>query len=463
MRQRLLPLRGGQHPTTAGRRTGATRTKRVTPVAQSLLDLQRTAGNAAVTTLLSAQRDDGDAASAPRTDIGFSRAQFDLGEAAYEAGDYETARTHLLSSYLAATRAHQGNLAFSLGQVHRRLARFGEAIDWFQEALAAGTRRGEDAMAGMQACRDALATAAGEHVNRPEGGGQNGDFARAQFDLGQAAYEAGDYETARTHLLSSYLAATRAHQGNLAFSLGQVHRRLARFAEAIDWFQEALAAGTRRGEDAMTGMQVCRDALAVAAGEQINRPESSTPGDPNTPRGTVREGSSGDDVIHLQRRLNTLRVGAPVAATLAVEGAFDARVFARIVILQEVLGLGVDGVVGAATWAALESTESLTTPSNGGTTQPLPSGWRPTLRRGSVGPWVGRLQRTLNASSASAGPPLIDDSRFGPRTRSRVVLFQESNGLMPDGVVGPATWTDLANVAGASAAEPEPAMAGAAG
>ncbi len=57
---------------------------------------------------------------------------------------------------------------------------------------------------------------------------------------------------------------------------------------------------------------------------------------------------------------------------------------------------------------------------------------RPTLRRGSHGPFVEALQMYL-------GVQPIDGS-FGPATEAMVRVFQEDHGLVPDGIVGPRTW-----------------------
>jgi peptidoglycan hydrolase-like protein with peptidoglycan-binding domain len=64
---------------------------------------------------------------------------------------------------------------------------------------------------------------------------------------------------------------------------------------------------------------------------------------------------------------------------------------------------------------------------------------RPTLRYGSQGPDVtylqGRLQRL--------GYDLMADGVFGDGTQERVIEFQQSHGLVPDGVVGQNTWQAL--------------------
>lgn len=76
-------------------------------------------------------------------------------------------------------------------------------------------------------------------------------------------------------------------------------------------------------------------------------------------------------------------------------------------------------------------------------------GTTPTLRRGSTGPAVKKLQEALNARGAE--PPLKVDGIFGPKTEAAVRAFQEQNGLAPDGVAGPDTWGAL----GAAAATPD--------
>ncbi|MBI4818148.1 MAG: peptidoglycan-binding protein [Deltaproteobacteria bacterium] len=62
------------------------------------------------------------------------------------------------------------------------------------------------------------------------------------------------------------------------------------------------------------------------------------------------------------------------------------------------------------------------------------------LRRGSHGPEVEELQRSLNG----AGAKLPVNGQFGPRTEEALKSLQTSAGLEPSGVVGPATRAALA-------------------
>ena len=64
----------------------------------------------------------------------------------------------------------------------------------------------------------------------------------------------------------------------------------------------------------------------------------------------------------------------------------------------------------------------------------------PVLREGASGPDVTALQRKLQERGFSPGQI---DSEFGPATEAAVMAFQRSQGLLPDGIVGPRTATAL--------------------
>lgn len=64
------------------------------------------------------------------------------------------------------------------------------------------------------------------------------------------------------------------------------------------------------------------------------------------------------------------------------------------------------------------------------------------LRKGSTGPLVATLQRTLNAV-AQLDPALPTTGQFGPLTEAAVRRFQESRGLTVDGIVTAETWAAL--------------------
>lgn len=71
------------------------------------------------------------------------------------------------------------------------------------------------------------------------------------------------------------------------------------------------------------------------------------------------------------------------------------------------------------------------------------------IRRGSTGPSVVTIQTELNRISQNypAIPKVpVVDGIFGVRTEAAVRKFQEIFNLMPDGIVGPATWYALVRI-----------------
>lgn len=58
---------------------------------------------------------------------------------------------------------------------------------------------------------------------------------------------------------------------------------------------------------------------------------------------------------------------------------------------------------------------------------------------GSKGDWVKLLQIYLGFRGFVLNP----DGDFGSKTRTVLMEFQKNNGLKPDGVVGPATWSKI--------------------
>tara|TARA_R110000822_G_scaffold92458_4_gene213293 strand:+ start:1811 stop:2359 length:549 start_codon:yes stop_codon:yes gene_type:complete len=62
---------------------------------------------------------------------------------------------------------------------------------------------------------------------------------------------------------------------------------------------------------------------------------------------------------------------------------------------------------------------------------------RPVVKRGSRNASVGVLQRALKIKA---------DNIFGAQTEAKVKAFQKINGLVPDGIVGNATWGKLASL-----------------
>jgi len=137
---------------------------------------------------------------------------------------------------------------------------------------------------------------------------------------------------------------------------------------------------------------------------------------------TLRQGARGAAVTTLQNKLKAAGFN-PGAA----DGVFGAKTLAAVKAFQRARGLQSDGIVGPKTWSALN-----TVGSSGG------SG--PTLRQGARGEPVRALQARLNVLGFKSGTA---DGVFGAKTLAAVKAFQQSRGLVADGVVGPKTWDKL--------------------
>jgi peptidoglycan hydrolase-like protein with peptidoglycan-binding domain len=143
----------------------------------------------------------------------------------------------------------------------------------------------------------------------------------------------------------------------------------------------------------------------------------------SAPSVTLRQGSKGDEVVKLQSCLNYI-----MNAGLTVDGVFGAKTLAAVKNFQSKYGLSVDGVVGPATISKMNALLANSTTVTTTTTS--------TLRQGSTGSEVSKLQRCLNYIMGSG---LSVDGKFGANTFTAVQNFQRSYGLSVDGVVGPAT------------------------
>ncbi|MFG2924876.1 glycoside hydrolase domain-containing protein [Streptomyces sp. NPDC048305] len=133
---------------------------------------------------------------------------------------------------------------------------------------------------------------------------------------------------------------------------------------------------------------------------------------------TVRSGSTGEQVKAAQCLLKAAGFdpGTP-------DGIFGSGTATAARNFQSSKGLTADGVVGARTWTALLSRGAATT-----------------VRNGSTGEAVSRLQRAL---TAALGRTVSVDGVFGAGTEQAVRDYQSSRGLGSDGVVGAATWGAL--------------------
>jgi peptidoglycan hydrolase-like protein with peptidoglycan-binding domain len=127
---------------------------------------------------------------------------------------------------------------------------------------------------------------------------------------------------------------------------------------------------------------------------------------------TQSAGNRGVDVQAIQHLLT--QHGHPVDPI----GVFGPQTTTATRAFQSEHGLGVDGIVGPATWAALV----------------------PTIRQGDTGSAVRALQVELNEKRRIS---LAVNGTFDAATANAVRDFQSHAGIGVDGIAGPVTWRNL--------------------
>ena len=160
---------------------------------------------------------------------------------------------------------------------------------------------------------------------------------------------------------------------------------------------------------------------------------------------TLREGSSGNDVLTLQQKLKDLGY-----YTGELTGSYGSLTKEAVRLYQRANDLGSDGIAGPKTLSKLNATPSTGTGSTTGTTTggTTSSGvtdesnkvTNQVLRYGDRGDVVRNLQQRLKDLGYLAGSA---DGVFGQATDAALRSFQTSNGLAADGIAGSKTQTVL--------------------
>ena len=172
---------------------------------------------------------------------------------------------------------------------------------------------------------------------------------------------------------------------------------------------------------------------------------SSYPGSP------LRLGSVGEAVAVVQTSLNRISQNYPAIPKIQpVTGIFGEDTEYSVRQFQRIFNLASDGVVGKATWYKLVYlyvgvTRLSELISEGQTFYKVQFQYPGVLREGDTGTEVQVLQYMLAvlAEFDEVIPPLTVDGVFGPSTANAVQSFQRQTDLLPDGVVGEATWDAL--------------------
>jgi peptidoglycan hydrolase-like protein with peptidoglycan-binding domain len=166
-------------------------------------------------------------------------------------------------------------------------------------------------------------------------------------------------------------------------------------------------------------------------------------------------GSTGDAVLRMQNQLNRIRANFPAIPQIPnPNGTFDAATQNAVRVFQRTFNLVQDGIVGRSTWNKIQQTFAAVTElaALGGEGERIglsPTAPTVTIRQGARGADVVHTQFLLNYISQfyPEVPSVIQDSIFGASTTAAVQAFQRRFGLPADGVVGPATWARMYEVA----------------
>lgn len=157
----------------------------------------------------------------------------------------------------------------------------------------------------------------------------------------------------------------------------------------------------------------------------VNHTPAPAPKPAPAPSDILREGDRGPAVTAWQDELWRVGVGVGVH-----DGIYGPATVEGTRQFQAAAGIGVDGIVGPATRAAIARVPSY--PKAPGPELPLCAPGGP---KGTVEIFQKRFQER--------GWKLFVDGIYGPGTRSVIEKFQREKGLAVDGVGGPAVWVAL--------------------
>ncbi|MBR5869479.1 MAG: peptidoglycan-binding protein [Clostridia bacterium] len=187
------------------------------------------------------------------------------------------------------------------------------------------------------------------------------------------------------------------------------------------------------------------DDVRVVQNVPIDDLPASYPGVP------LRLGSVGNDVKNLQLRLNRISRNYPAIPKIyPTDGVFAVETEDAVKEFQRIFDLTPDGIVGRATWYAVNRIFNAVKRLNELNSEGLrysdfSTAFPETLSLGDESQAVAVLQYLLAyvAVFDNTIPPVPVTGYFGPQTRDAVLAFQSGRGLTADGIVGALTWDAL--------------------
>ncbi len=181
---------------------------------------------------------------------------------------------------------------------------------------------------------------------------------------------------------------------------------------------------------------VTNNPLANVTPQIIISTSTATPASGSASSSTLKNGSTGDEVRKMQKRLKELGYLKGSA-----DGDFGDATETAVKNFQANNGLTVDGKAGTATLNKLYSDSARKAATTTATNTPKPTSTPFTsLKNGSTGDEVRKMQQRLKTLGYLKGSA---DGDFGDATEQAVRDFQANNGLTVDGKAGTATLNKL--------------------
>lgn len=212
------------------------------------------------------------------------------------------------------------------------------------------------------------------------------------------------------------------------------------------WGSQALAA---EGLDSFEILQrYYGDDIELVTNVPVEGIESSVP------QRALRRGSSGNEVLRVQTRLNRISTNYPAIPKIARENGFFGQSTENAVRkFQEIFNLTPDGIVGKATWYKIQFVYNgikriNQLDSEGLKLSEISRQFPEVLAEGSNGDFVRVIQLLLAYVSLyeESVPSVAVTGYYGPQTTAAVKAFQQTYGLNPDGIMGADTYSELYDV-----------------
>ena len=167
----------------------------------------------------------------------------------------------------------------------------------------------------------------------------------------------------------------------------------------------------------------------------------------------LKLGSSGNEVLTIQRQLNRISDNYPSIPKITnLNGIFGTQTEDAVRQFQYIFNLTQDGIVGKATWYKIKNVfngiarlAELT--ADRLTYEDVSPIYPSLLTEGMSGDYIKTLQYYLDvvAYFYPQIPDITVDGYFGEKTKEAVMAFQNLQGLAIDGIVGRDTWRSLTN------------------